>query len=169
MTRERGTSTVRQEAPEIAGRAVVVAAIVIVLVSLSAVGAMTLILQARAGRFDDVAPEASLVRPSAASPIERSEIRETAHGQFLQDKARRRLDEWGWVERGKVARIPIDEAARSLVRDAREGRLEWPDREARPRTGTGTTSAAPSGLPGTAVPAGVVNRVRPAERGGAAP
>ncbi len=119
MTERQGTSAVRQEHADTSGKAVLVAGAVLVLASLACVGLMALMLRARwAGAMRPLRSEAPGL---SAVPLQRSSILETARGQRLQDSARRSLDEWGWVEQGKVARIPISEAAHWLVQEERRG------------------------------------------------
>lgn len=137
MTQEHGSTTVRQEPPDIAGRAVTVAGAIVVLVSVVSVGIMALILYARAGHSSPPTTTKPVGNSTIQSPIEQTRIRESARGQELQDKARRQLDQWGWVEPGKVARIPISEATKLLLQDARQGKLIWRDQESKIHAGSG--------------------------------
>lgn len=136
MTQEHNSPTVLQEPPDISGKGVVTAGAIVVLVSGVSVAIMALILHSYADRSAHSAP----VPPTASadqSPIEQTSIRGTARGQNLQEKARHDLDQWGWVRKGTVARIPISEATRSLVRNAQQSDIAWPDQEASTSAGGG--------------------------------
>lgn len=122
MSESRNIPPVRQEHLEISTRAVLASAVVLIVASLACVGLMRLILSARWGRVANVIspPASGLV----TAPLLRSNILETARGQQLQQTERQRLEEWGWVEKGKVARIPISEASRWLVQEGKQGSHE---------------------------------------------
>jgi len=127
MTQHRSSSAVRQEPNDISTRAVIVAGLVVIAVSAVGVVAMDLMLRARHAQHGPIPP----VSPGiGASLLEYTNILDTARGQLLQERARRQLDEWGWVEKGNIARIPIADASRWLLEDARKGGLNWRDQEA---------------------------------------
>jgi len=122
MTEAQGSTTLRQEPLEVSGKFVTLGGALIAVVSLAFVGIMALILWAQWGA--SARPVKPVASGLSGSPLQRSNILETAKGQELQEQARRDLDQWGWVEEGKVARIPVKEAARWLIWEADQD-LAW--------------------------------------------
>ncbi len=143
MTEDPGvSSTVRQERIQIPGKVIVLAGAILMALSAASVGVMDLILRSRWAGHE----YSSVARPAMsafiASPLQRSNIEDRALGQERQEHARRQLDEWGWVEKGKVARIPVDEATRLMLQDARRGGLVWPSPAAKSLEQSSTRSSS---------------------------
>lgn len=125
MSEIGGASAVRQESRDISGKHAVLSGLGAILVGLAAVGAMAWMLVSQRGSLTD-ARAGPVGSPSETSLVERSRIERADRGLELQRQARRRLEGWGWVERGETAHIPIGEATRWFLEDAARGELSWP-------------------------------------------
>ncbi len=130
MTESEGRSAVRQEAQDVSGKTAVLAGGIVIAIGTAAVAVMALVLQARREAHGRNTTDSARAPMTSSARIESSLIRRVGAGLDHQREAIERLQSWGWVERDKVARIPIDEAAEWLLRDAQSGPLSWGDRVA---------------------------------------
>lgn len=126
MTERRGRSGVSQEPQDVSGTKTAWVAAGVISIGLGAVGAMAWILSAARSELEQASPVPIAAPGLRVSPIEHSRIERAAPGLELQARARRRLDEWGWVKPGEIARIPVAEAAEWLLMDTEHARGSSP-------------------------------------------
>jgi hypothetical protein len=104
---------VRQEEDLMAGRAITVVAVAVLLLTLAMCfwAAQLLAGYEHAQRPSLRFPEARLPRPTEASDIEQETFGRVPQARIDREQQRRRLHGFGWVERERgVVHVPIDRA-----------------------------------------------------------